>query len=66
MKFPWPRITRTCFVRGEHAPFREFRGPQGMIQENELPFPLQSMEALQLVEIGECTPIIKFKKVKRV
>lgn len=65
-KFLWPSITRTFFSRGEHVPFMEFRRPKWIIEENELPFPVQSKEPSQLVDIGKCTPIIKFKWNKRV
>lgn len=37
-----------------------------MIEVDESPSPMQFKEGLQLVDIGECTPIIELKRLKRV
>lgn len=55
-----------CSVGGEHVPVTELRGLQGLTEANELPSPVQSEEGLHSVDRGECTPVTKLKRLKRV
>lgn len=57
---------QSCSVGGEHVPVTELRGLQGMMEANELPSPVQSEEGLHSVDRGECTPVSKLKRLKRV
>lgn len=57
---------QSCSVGGEHVPVMKFRRLQGTIEANELPSPVQYEDGLHSVDIGECSPVTKFKRLKRV